>query len=86
MVLGSRGPDSIGRVAIQGLGSPSWQLDGLSEQDADRAVLQATLRIKALVRSARCAAVVTMPAGAAAFGLPSAQLCKWKRIIGYYYK
>lgn len=62
--MGGRGPDAIGRVAIQGLGSPSWQLGSTDEAAAEKQILQSMLHIKALVRAAKCAAYVTIPAGA----------------------
>ncbi|BDA42805.1 Elongator complex protein 4 [Coccomyxa sp. Obi] len=58
----SRGPESIGRVAIEGLGCTSWQL-GMDSQHAMDDVLRTVLQIKALVRAAKCAACISIPAG-----------------------
>ncbi|KAK9909878.1 hypothetical protein WJX75_008871 [Coccomyxa subellipsoidea] len=58
----SRGPETIGRLAIEGLGCTSWRL-GLEAQAATDATLQAVLQIKALVRAAKCAACISVPAG-----------------------
>lgn len=58
-----RGPESIGRLAIEGLACPSWQL-GMDLQHAMDDALRAVLQIKALVRAAKCAACISIPAGA----------------------
>ena len=58
-----RGPETIGRLAVEGLGSTSWQL-GAEAQAAADATLRAVLQIKALVRAAKCAACISVPAGA----------------------
>ncbi|EIE24544.1 hypothetical protein COCSUDRAFT_40910 [Coccomyxa subellipsoidea C-169] len=58
----SRGPETIGRLAVEGLGSTSWQL-GAEAQAAADATLRAVLQIKALVRAAKCAACISVPAG-----------------------
>ncbi|CAL8467548.1 g7086 [Coccomyxa elongata] len=58
----SRGPHSIGRLAIEGLACASWQL-GMDSQHAMDDALRAVLQIKALVRAAKCAACISIPAG-----------------------
>jgi hypothetical protein len=69
--LGCRGPETIGRLAVQALGSPSWQLD-CNAAAADRDILRCMLHLKALMRAAKCAACVTVPAGKL---LPPASVC-----------
>lgn len=56
----SRGPESVGRLAIEGLGGAAWRL-GQAEPGA--AVLRALLQLKRALGSSRCAAIVSVPAG-----------------------
>lgn len=56
-----RGPESVGRLAVQSLCSPGWLVfDGDAER---RELLRSVYRIRAAVRESRCAAIVTAPAG-----------------------
>jgi elongator complex protein 4 len=65
-----RGPQLVGRLAVLSLGSAGWQLGdedpggdaGGSTGAAGTAVVRALLQLKGLVRCARCAAVVSVPA------------------------
>ena len=60
----SRGPESVGRLAVEGLGASSWRL-GEPEPAATAAIVRAVMHLKRLVQSSRCAAVVSVPAGGA---------------------
>jgi elongator complex protein 4 len=55
------GPHSIGRLAVLSLGRQDWGF-GVASQAAGKEVVQSILHIKAALRDAKCAAVVTVPA------------------------
>ena len=57
-----RGPESVGRIAVEGLGGSSWRL-GTEQPEASAAAVRAVLQIRRLVQSSRCTAVISVPAG-----------------------
>ena len=58
-----RGPASIGRLAIEGLGTAAWRL-GVPAPEQSRLLLLASTKIRALLKAAQCSAMITVPAGA----------------------
>eukprot|EP00192_Tetraselmis_astigmatica_P021672 CAMPEP_0117684042 /NCGR_PEP_ID=MMETSP0804-20121206/20830_1 /TAXON_ID=1074897 /ORGANISM="Tetraselmis astigmatica, Strain CCMP880" /LENGTH=294 /DNA_ID=CAMNT_0005494891 /DNA_START=74 /DNA_END=954 /DNA_ORIENTATION=+ len=56
---GTRAPLSVGRIVVDGLGSPMWQLDG-QPTPAEDAITHMLYWIRGVVRDTRCAAVVTL--------------------------
>ena len=68
-----RGPASIGRLAIEGLGTAAWRL-GVPAPEQSRLLLLASTKIRALLKAAQCSAMITVPAGAAS-SHPHRQMC-----------
>ncbi|CAK0742405.1 hypothetical protein CVIRNUC_001394 [Coccomyxa viridis] len=57
-----QGPASIGRLAIEGLGTAAWRL-GVPAPEQSRLLLLASTKIRALLKAALCSAMITVPAG-----------------------
>ena len=68
-----RGPASIGRLAIEGLGTAAWRL-GVPAPEQSRLLLLASTKIRALLKAALCSAMITVPAGATS-STPHQQMC-----------
>ena len=61
-ILKCRGPENIGRVAVEGLGAAAWHL-GMPAPEQSRQLLLAVTNISTMIRKAQCSAVITIPAG-----------------------
>ena len=68
-----RGPASVGRLAIEGLGTAAWRL-GVPAPEQSRLLLLASTKIRALLKAAQCSAMITVPAGAVSLN-PHQQVC-----------